>query len=146
MSDKQPQSFENHARFVPFYHFVISLILVVNLGWSIWRMIGAVTADTVIAVLVAIALIGLFWYCRIFPLAVQNRVIRLEMRLRLHEVLPDDLRARILELSASQLIALRFAGDAEMTDLVREVLDKKIRDQKEIKKKVKDWQADHLRC
>ena len=76
----------------------------------------------------------------------QDRVIRLEMRLRLTAVLPDDLRAHILSLTPSQLVGLRFASDAELPDLVRQVLSGKLADQKAIKKAVAHWQADHLRA
>ena len=76
----------------------------------------------------------------------QDRVIRLEMRLRLKEVLSGDLRGRILELTPSQLIGLRFASDAELPDLVREVLANGIQDREVIKRKIRDWQADHLRA
>jgi hypothetical protein len=68
------------------------------------------------------------------------------MRLRLREILPADLRARIPELTPSQLIALRFAGDSEMPELVRDVLANGIEDRDAIKRKIRDWQADHLRC
>jgi len=146
MAESTPQNYANHARFVPLYHYVTSLILVANLGWSVWGLFRGVSVDAVFAVLVAVALILLFWYLRAFPLAVQDRLIRLEMRLRLAEVLPEDLRGRISDLATGQLVALRFASDAEMPGLVREVLEKGIADRSEIKKKIKDWQPDHLRC
>ncbi|HEX7253477.1 MAG TPA: DUF6526 family protein, partial [Thermoanaerobaculia bacterium] len=96
--------------------------------------------------LMALAILGLFFYTRTFALTVQDRVIRLEMRLRLKKVLPPDLAARILELDPGQLIALRFASDPELPDLVREVLTNDIHDRDVIKKKIKDWQGDYLRC
>jgi hypothetical protein len=77
---------------------------------------------------------------------VQDRVIRLEMRLRLAAVLPDDLRARIPTLATRHLVALRFASDAELPGLVRQVLAGSLTDQKAIKKAIVDWQADHLRA
>ena len=91
------------------------------------------------------ALLGLFLYGRLFALPVQDRVIRLEMRLRLQQVLPDDLKSRVHDLSRDQLVALRFAGDAEMPELVRSVLSEAITDREEIKKRIKEWQPDHLR-
>jgi hypothetical protein len=77
---------------------------------------------------------------------VQDRVIRLEMRLRLRELLPPDLRGRINELSRSQLVALRFASDVELTELVRQVLAGELSKTSDIKVKVKNWQADSLRA
>jgi hypothetical protein len=94
----------------------------------------------------AMALIVLFFYVRIFVLTVQDRVIRLEMRLRLAELLPAELRPRILEFTVGQLIALRFASDAELPALARKVLDDKLDDRKAIKQMVKDWQADYQRA
>ncbi len=76
----------------------------------------------------------------------QDRVIRLEMRLRLRQVLPQELHARINDLTPRQLVALRFASDAELAELVREVLDGKLRSSKEIKLRVKSWQSDFLRA
>lgn len=95
--------------------------------------------------LVALGLVGLFFYARIFPLKAQDRVIRLEMRLRLRDILPPELQPRIAELTPRQLIALRFASDGEMADLGREVLAGKLATGTEIEKRIRDWQPDHLR-
>lgn len=94
----------------------------------------------------AFAFVGTALYARLFALTVQDRVIRLEMRLRLERLLPADLKSRIPELSPDQFVSLRFAGDAELPALVREVLDKNLTDRKQIKQKIRDWQADHLRA
>jgi len=141
-----PQNYANHRRFVPLYHFVLFGVLVINLLWSVIRAVRQLSFDTVWGIVMALALLGISFYMRIFALTVQDRVIRLEMRLRLKKVLPEDLRVRILELSPGQLIALRFASDAELPDLVREVLANDIQDRDVIKRKVRDWQADRLRC
>ncbi|HVR96767.1 MAG TPA: DUF6526 family protein [Thermoanaerobaculia bacterium] len=145
------QTYQNHRRFVPLYHFVTSAVLLVNLGWSIYRLIAGYPFamplfDRVLGVLVALALISIFLYTRVFALTVQNRVIRQEMRLRLAEVLPADLRPRIPELSVGQLVALRFASDEELAELARKVLDERIRSGDAIKRMVRRWQADHLRA
>jgi hypothetical protein len=146
MAERKPQTYENHARFVPTYHFVTFGILVINLGWSIWALIAAPSGGGVVALLLAVALLLLFFHVRIFPLTVQDRVIRLEMRLHLAEVLPDDLRRRIGELTSGQMVALRFAGDGELPDLVRRVLAGEFTSRKAIKQEIKDWQGDYLRC
>jgi dolichyl-phosphate-mannose--protein O-mannosyl transferase len=112
---KTPQAFENHAKFVPGYHIVVFGIFVINLLWSIYRLIHAFSAESVISLLLAIAFLLLFFYARIFALTVQDRVIRLEMQLRLHQCLPAELRSRIPEFEVAQLIALRFASDQELT-------------------------------
>lgn len=143
------QTFATHAKYVPGYHFVTFGILVVNFLWSVYRAIwpipGMPVFDRLLAVLVAVALMLIAWYLRVFPLRAQDRVIRLEERSRLERLLPPDLRGRVGELSTGQLIALRFAGDAEVVELTRMVLDQKITGQKDIKQKIRDWRADHLR-
>lgn len=143
------QTFATHRKFVPGYHFATFGILVSNFLWSVYRAIwpipGMPIFDRLLAVLVAIALMLIAWYLRVFPLRAQDRVIRLEESHRLERLLPSDLRARMGELTTGQLIALRFAGDAEVVDLTRVVLDQKITGQDDIKKKIRDWRADHLR-
>jgi len=142
----QPQSFENHAKFVPAYHIVAFGIFVINLFWSIYRVIHAFSAQNAMSLLLAIGFLLLFFYARIFALAVQDRVIRLEMQLRLQRILPPDLQPCIPEFGVTQLIALRFASDRELPGLAQKVLDEKLSDRKAIKKLVKDWQPDLLRA
>lgn len=142
----QVQNFENHVRLVPAFHFVVLPILLLNFIWSVERVIHGVSFGTIVSLLVAIALLLLAFTARMFALTVQDRVIRLEMRLRMHEVLPQDLRGRIPEFTVSQLVALRFASDAELPVLARKVLDEKLTDRKAIKRLVRDWQPDLLRA
>jgi hypothetical protein len=146
MAEKPPQKYANHRKFVPLYHFVLFGVLVVNLLWCVLRAVRAFSFETAWGVVMALALMVMAFFLRGFPLTVQDRVIRLEMRLRLKDVLPTDLRGRIGELTPDQLIGLRFGSDAELPDLVREVLSNNIQDRDVIKRKVRDWQADHLRC
>ena len=146
MADPARQSYANHFRLVPPYHIVLSLILLVNFFYCLVRAIVAFSWPTLLAALMGLAFLLMFIYMRTFPLTVQDRLIRLEMRLRLERLLPADLKSRIPELTVSQLIALRFASDAELPGLVREVLDQKLTRGKDIKQKVRDWQADHLRA
>jgi hypothetical protein len=114
--------------------------------WTAYRAFTRPSWDTAIAALVGVALVLMFFFARIFALRVQDRVIRLEMRLRLREVLPADLVPRIHEFTTGQLVALRFASDAELPGLARRVLDERLQDRKAIKQMIKDWQADHLRA
>lgn len=146
MAETAPQTYANHRRFVPLYHFVSFGILGINQAWAVVRLVRTPSWESGFGVLLAFALLCIFYYAREFPLKVQDRLIRLEMRLRLQQVLPPDLRPRILDLTAAQLIGLRFASDAEMTDLVRDILTNNIRDRETIKKKIKNWQADDLRA
>ncbi len=140
------QSYASHRKFVPWYHFFASLVLLVNLIWAAWKLFQGVSFDSVLAVLVAAALIVVWLYARLFPLAVQDRLIRLEMQVRLERILPDDLKGRIGELSRGQYIGLRFASDGELPDLMRTVLDDGITNGEAVKKKIKDWKADDWRC
>jgi hypothetical protein len=146
MAATKVQTFENHARIIPAYHFLTFGILVFNALWCIYVAISVPSMDSLVRLLVAIALLFLFFFARVFALTVQDRVIRLEMALRLRDVLPPDLRTRVGELTVKQLVALRFASDAEMPALVATVLADGIHDQKTIKKMVRSWQADHLRA
>ena len=146
MADTAPQSFQNHARIVPGFHMITAGIFALNLVWALYRLVKYPAVGTAMTVLLAIGFILLFFYARVFPLTVQDRLIRLEMRLRMKELLPADLQSRIGELTPRQLVAMRFASDAELPSLCRTVLTDKVSDSKTIKKMIKDWQADHLRA
>lgn len=143
------QNYANHAKFVPLFHFVTVGILAINLIWSLFRLFSGVDSvpffDRLLNVAVAVALGLLAWYSRIFPLKAQDRVIRLEETLRLERLLPADLRPRIGDLRPGQLIALRFASDEELPDLTRAVLAGEVTAPDEIKKRVRNWRADHFR-
>jgi len=140
------QNFENHVKFVPAFHFFILPFFLFNLIWSIVRAVRAFSAESVISALLALALLLLAFYGRIFALAVQDRVIRLEMRLRMQQLLPQELRQRIPEFTVDQLVSLRFASDAELPSLARKVLDEKLSERKAIKKLIQNWQGDYLRA
>ena len=145
MSTEPAQSYANHARMVPGFHYVTGLCTLVFVGWSVWHAMSTRSADAHFQMLGAFGLLGTFWYARVFPLKAQDRVIRLEEQLRLTQLLPDDLRGRVGELTARQLVALRFASDAEVPELVRWVLGDKVTDIKQIKQRIKSWRADHHR-
>ena len=146
MADRVPQTHANHTRYVPGYHFVATTLVFLNLVYTVVRIFRAPSLATVMAALTAVALVLVWFYARVFALSVQDRVIRLEMQLRLQRVLPDELRARIGELTRGQFVALRFACDAELPALVRKVLEEKITDRKRIKLAVRTWQPDYLRA
>lgn len=140
------QSFANHTKIVPPFHFIVLGIFTINLGWSVYRIAHAFSAESVISLLLAIAFILTALYGRLFALTVQDRVIRLEMRLRMQQLLPADLRSRIPEFTVSQLVALRFASDSELPALARKVLDEKLTDRKTIKQMIQNWEPDFLRA
>jgi hypothetical protein len=140
------QNFANHTKLVPLFHFFVLPIFALDMIWCIVRFVRHVSVDNLISMLLLIALFTFAGLSRTFALKVQDRVIRLEMRLRLLEILPAELRPRISELTIRQLIALRFASDQEMTALVQKVLSEKIKDGKTIKSLVQNWQADNARA
>jgi len=147
MASEKPQNLQNHVRIVPAYHMFVFPALFINIGWAIYRMVKfPISFATVFGVILAVALLLLALYARLFALTVQDRVIRLEMRLRLAETLPPDLRSRIPEFTVAQLVSMRFASDSELPALARKVLDDKMNDRKAIKQLVKDWQGDYVRA
>ena len=141
------QSYVNHVKWVPLFHFFVIPVLVLNLVQSIYKFFHlGFSFDRLVGVLTAAALVLLTFQARLFALKVQDRVIRLEERLRMERLLPADLQPRIAEFTPSQLIALRFAGDAELPVLTRKVLTDKIIEGKVIKQMVQNWRADYLRA
>jgi hypothetical protein len=140
------QNFANHTKIVPAFHYFVLPVLAINLGWRFERVWHSRSPDTVISFFLAAALVMLALCGRMFALTVQDRVIRLEMQLRLQNLLPPDQRMRIPEFSVGQLVALRFASDAELPELARKVLDEHLGDRKAIKKLVRNWQPDLLRA
>jgi hypothetical protein len=140
------QTYANHARFYPLFHFFAAPILLANLLWALWQIVRAPSLSTVWRAIVAAGLVGGLTAARLMALTVQDRVIRLEMRLRLRDVLPADLQDRIPELTPRQLIGLRFASDAELPELVRRVLTGSLGNATDIKKAVTRWQGDYLRA
>lgn len=149
-----PQSLSNHAKIVPAFHFFVLPVLGLNLIWSsiygiklllnsalgVWPRISGL-----VMILIALALIALAFLARLFALGVQDRVIRLEERLRYQQLLPADLQSRINDFTINQLVSLRFASDAELPSLARKVLDGKIDSRKAIKQMIQSWRADYQR-
>jgi hypothetical protein len=143
---REPQNYKNHRQITPLFHYAVVGTLLVYFLWAAYRLVTAPGLDALMTLVLAVGLFLLAFSARVMALTVQNRVIRLEMRLRLHEVLPADLRARINELRTNQLVALRFASDAELPQLVRDTLDGRLASGNDIKLRIKDWQADYLRA
>lgn len=145
MSPQKPQHYGNHRRFAPGFHFVTLPLVAAYVIWSIRRVVVNPVEDTWFALVGALALLGVYSFTRLFPLKVQDRIIRLEERLRLARVLPADLQPHIETIRASHLIALRFASDEELPALVRQVIANPSMSSGEIKKQVKHWRPDWFR-
>jgi len=132
---------------VPLFHYFALPVLGLNLLWACYRVWKShFSLESFVGVVVAAALLGTLFCARLFALAVQDRVIRLEERLRFARLLPADLSSRFDEFSISQIVALRFASDAELPTLAWKVLTEKIEDRKQIKLMVQNWRADTLRA
>lgn len=145
MSTPTGQSFSNHVRIVPLFHGVTFVLLVVPTVGVIRAAIQHPGTATVMPALFHVGIILLFFFARLFALTVQDRVIRLEETLRLERLLPSDLKPRIGELTREQFVALRFAPDAELPELVRRTLAGEFASPAAIKKAVKNWRGDYLR-
>ena len=151
MSDQPEQNFENHVRqptdaFVVLGAFLLAIILAVVGIFT--NDLGILTREVLIALaVVAAGVAGILntMMSRGYSTKLQDRIIRLEMRLRLREILPDELAADVMDFTLSQLIALRFASDEELPELARKVLDENITKAGDIKKMVRNWQPDHHR-
>jgi hypothetical protein len=141
----QLQTVGSHRRFIPAWHFFVLPVLSVNVFVTAMAFGRRPDVDTAWALAVATALVLGMFIARTMPLRAQDRIIRLEERLRLEQLLPADLRGRIIELTLTQLIGLRFAADDEVVELTRRVLDGELKDRGDIKNAIQNWRADHLR-
>lgn len=139
-----PQNLKNHGRLDPPYHFVVLIVYLANLAFSIFYAFRysdiAAFWYVVISLVVIVPIIKL----RSYPLKVQDRVIRLEERLRLQALAPTEWHAQIYRLSENQLIALRFAGDNEVVELAKQALEHNLT-RKQIKERIKNWRPDEWR-
>ena len=147
MSKQEPQSLKNHGRLDPPYHFVLGLALVANLVFAICHVIRQWPQHPItnlwFVVLSLLAFVA-FFKMRMYPLRVQDRVIRLEERLRLQALAPAEWHTQIYRLSEDQLIGLRFAADDEVVELAKQALEHNL-NRKQIKERIKDWRPDEFR-
>jgi hypothetical protein len=143
------QSYASHRRYDPRFHFIVIPVLAINALISLYFAYKTIGRPNVYfafwGAIVAIVLLLLSLSVRAYATALQDRIIRLEERLRLERLLPDDLRPRIGELTTGQLISLRFCGDDQVGELTRAVLEGEVRGREEIKKRIASWRADHHR-
>lgn len=151
MAEKQPQTFASHSRLDPLFHFFLLPVFGLLLILCIIHFVAHVSEGGVheqfhavaLIILAAALLIALF-KIRLYALKVQDRVIRLEERTRLASLLPEPMRSRIPELTVQQLVALRFASDAELPKLAERVLSEKM-SPADIKKAIQTWRPDYWR-
>lgn len=138
------QNYSNHARFDPPFHFFLLPVTLITVVSIIVRAVRFPSLSNIWLVVVALAVLVAVFKIRLNALKVQDRVIRLEERLRMMTVLPEGLRPRIAELTEDQFVGLRFASDEELPALVKRALDEKL-SRKQIKQAVTNWRPDYLR-
>ena len=144
MSKNEVQSFKNHGRFDPPYHFFLAWVFLANVIIAIVYAVRHLCFYSVWLVVVSIALFLLIFKLRLYPLKVQDRVIRLEERLRLQALAPEEWHTQIYRLSEDQLIGLRFAADDEVVELAKQALEHNL-SRKQIKERIKEWRPDTWR-
>lgn len=144
MAEKIPQTLATHARFDPLYHFFALPVFLVSAVAALVHFVMRPGLHSGFLFVVAVAAAVVVVKFRLYTLRVQDRVIRLEERLRLDTLLPEPLRSRIPELTEGQLIALRFASDAEVSKLTERALSEKL-SRADIKKAIQNWRADYWR-
>lgn len=151
MSEKRPQTLANHTRFDPWFHFFLGPVFMIALILALIHFFAHLTHNgwfgnihAFLLVVLAFAFLVLAFKVRLYPLKVQDRVIRLEEQLRLHRLLADPLRSRISELTEDQLCGLRFASDTELPKLAERALNEKL-SRADIKKAIQNWRPDYWR-
>jgi hypothetical protein len=144
MAKNTPQTYANHGRFDPPFHFFLAPLGLAAIIMSIIICVRRQSLRSALWVLLSVGFFVLAGKARGYALKVQDRVIRLEERLRLAMLLPEALRARIGELTEGQLIGLRFASDAELPGLTERALNENLT-KKQIKMSIQNWRADQFR-
>ena len=139
------QNYSNHTRWYPLFHFVVVPLLAINFLSHLVRFLMAPSWSLFFWVLLSVTLILLALSARLMALKAQDRLIRLEERLRYQQLLTADLLAKANALTPGQMIALRFASDQELPELVERTLTGEFAKSKEIKMAIKNWRADHHR-
>ena len=144
MAERRPQTFDNHTRLDPVFHFFLLPLAPLLFLASVWHTVRQPDFVSLGLTVGALLFVVDVFLNRAYSLKVQDRVIRLEERLRLTALLPDSQRARIGELTEGQLIALRFASDAELPTLAAKALDERLAPA-DIKKAIRNWRPDYFR-
>ena|SRR5689334_1936494 len=142
---QEKQTYATHVRWHTPFHFVLLPILLLHFLYSVYLLYQTPGFAQAEALLLAFGLILMALLVRINPLRAQDRVIRLEEQLRFLRVLPADLAAQAWQLPERFIVALRFASDEELPQLVRQVLAQKFEKPADVKKAIKDWRGDYFR-
>ena len=140
-----PQTFANHTRRHAPFHFFVVPVMLINVIWSVVQFVKAPTLNSGWWIIVSLALLVLTFLVRVNPLKVQDRIIRLEERLRYQELLSPALLQNTSALGTGQIIALRFASDDELEEHMGAVMEGKVTKGIEIKRAIKHWRADTFR-
>ena len=140
-----PQTFANHTRWQPPFHFFIAPVMLINVIWSVVQFVRAPGLNSGWWIIVSLALLVLAFLVRVNSLKVQDRLIRLEEKLRYQQILSASVCQQASALSTRQMIALRFAGDDELEELVGAVLAGKLAKSGDIKRAIQGWRADTFR-
>jgi hypothetical protein len=140
------QNFENHRRFFPLFHFFALPIVLVNVLVAMGELVQHVTVRDAWYFVFSVGVAAGIVASRASTLTVQDRLIGLEMRLRLAAVLPPELRIRIPELRLRHLVGLRFASDAELPALVERCLCGELRTAEQVKREIREWRGDFVRA
>lgn len=144
MSKSEPQCLKNHGRLDPSFHVVTFFVLIVNLVVAIFYMVQHLGLYSAWLVVLSVVVFIPFFKLRLYPMKVQDRVIRLEERIRLQALAPAEWHTQIFRLTEDQLIGLRFAADDEVVELAKQALEHNL-NRKQIKERIKDWRADNWR-
>ncbi|HYU98462.1 MAG TPA: DUF6526 family protein [Pyrinomonadaceae bacterium] len=140
-----PQNFANHTRWHPTFHFFVLPVMLINFFWVVVMFVKTPSWNAGWWIVVSVALAMLTTFVRTYSLKVQDRLIRLEEKLRYQQVLSPALAQQINALTPGQIVALRFAADEELEELVSAVTAGKFVKTKELKRAIKHWRADHFR-
>ena len=146
MVDPSAQTYANHRRYFPLFHYFAFPISAVNVIVAGIVAVRDRTPFAIWSLIFALGVSAAFVAFRAMVLVVQRRIIRLEERLRLAVVLPDQLRARVPELRLAQLVGLRFASDSELPTLVERCLRGELQTSEDVKRAITNWRPDFLRA
>lgn len=139
------QNYQNHIRFHPIFHFVFAPLALIHLIYAAVRLYQEPSYDRLFYVVLAISVVAAMTFARLNALKIQDRIVRLEEDVRYRRILPPELAMQAARLTDAQIIALRFASDAELPDLVTRTLNNEFARTGDIKKAVKNWRGDYLR-
>ena len=144
MSNFSPQNLKNHVRWDPSYHLIFGLVLLANIVYAVVHLWRQTNISSAWYLFLSFVVFIPYFKARQYPIKVQDRIIRLEERIRLQALAPAEWHAQIYRLSEDQLIGLRFAADDEVVELAKQALEHNL-NRKQIKERIKSWRPDNWR-